>query len=86
VVYDGDFGTNVVLIYTFLMVSVSGRNLPNVILALESGTAEFIQEFDPDKWSKPADASAPFIQSIEVVAKNRDEAIADAEELAGAVR
>ncbi len=67
IVYDGPFGTNFVLVYTFLMVLVKGRNLQNVITALEMGTADFIQEFDADRWQVPADTKAPFIESIEVV-------------------
>ncbi len=37
-----------------------------LITAIESGTADFIQQYDPDLWPKPAD-DAPFIESIEVV-------------------
>lgn len=67
IVYDGPYGTNFVLVYTFLMVLVKGRNLQNVITALEMGTADFIQEFDADRWQVPTDSKAPFIESIEVV-------------------
>lgn len=67
IVYDGDFGTNVVLVFTFMMVTVTGRNLQDVVMALESGTADFIQEFHPSLWPKPKDESAPFIESIEVM-------------------
>jgi hypothetical protein len=37
-----------------------------MIAAIENGTVDFIQEYDPDLWPKPAD-DAPFIESIEVV-------------------
>jgi hypothetical protein len=67
IVYDGPYGTNFVLVYTFLMVLVKGRNLQTVITALEMGTADFIQEFDPDRWQEPTDSKAPFIETIEVV-------------------
>jgi hypothetical protein len=67
IVYDGDYGTNFVLTYTFLMVLVRGKNLQPVILALLSGTADYIQEFDPERWPKPLDAKTPVIESIEVV-------------------
>src|ERR1039458_492690 len=46
VVYDGSYGSNFVLVYTFLMVLVRGRNLQPVILALEMGTAELIATGD----------------------------------------
>lgn len=64
--YDGEFGFNFVLFYTFMIVMVRGRNLQPVVAALETGTADFIQEFDPDEWAEPKDAAAPFIESIQV--------------------
>jgi hypothetical protein len=79
VVYDGPHGTNFVLVYTFIMVLVRGRNLQPVIMALEMGTAEFIQEFDPDRWGKLKDASAPFIESIEVVVQDNGASISESE-------
>lgn len=79
--YDGPFGTNFVLVYTFMIVMVRGRNLQPIIMALETGTADFIQEFDPDKWEKPSDEKAPFIESIEVVVKENGEGVAEAEKV-----
>jgi len=67
VVYDGSYGTNFVLVYTFLMVLVRGKNLQQLVFALEGGMADYIQEFDPDRWAKPTDETAAFIESIEVV-------------------
>ncbi len=67
IVYDGTYGTNFVLVYTFLMVLVRGKNLQGLTSALEMGTVDFIQEFDPDRWQAPRDDKAPFIESIEVV-------------------
>ena len=64
--YDGEFGFNFVLFYTFMIVMVRGRNLQPVVAALETGTADFIQEFDADLWAEPKDAAAPFIESIHV--------------------
>jgi hypothetical protein len=66
VVYDGDYGTNFVLVYTVLMVRVEGKNLQKLVFAIENGMADFIQEFDAERWAKPADAKAPLIESIEV--------------------
>ena len=54
------------LVYTVLMVLVRGRNLQKLVFAIENGMADYIQEFDAARWQKPADASAPFIESIEV--------------------
>jgi hypothetical protein len=52
--------------FEFMIVLVRGKNLQGVITAIESGTADFIQQYDPGLWPKPAD-DAPFIESIEVV-------------------
>lgn len=81
VVYDGEFGTNFVLVYTYMMVLVRGRNLQGLILALETSTADFIQEYDPDRWEQPADKSAAFIESIEVAIKTSAEAVSDSEKV-----
>lgn len=85
IVYDGPFGTNFVLVYTFLMVLVRGKNLQLVVKALEAGTADFIQEFDPDRWEKPKDDKAAFIESIEVVVQENGQSISDAESSAGSI-
>ena len=54
--------------YSFMMmVLVEGLNLQPVVMALQMGTADFIQEFDADRWQKPNDEKAPFIESIKVV-------------------
>ena len=79
VVYDGPYGTNFVLVFTFLMVLVRGRNLQKLVTAVEMGVADFIQEFDPDRWQKPKDEAAPFIESIEVVVQESGPSIADSE-------
>ena len=65
VVYDGE-GTHFMLVYTVLMVLVKGSNLQKLIFAIENGMADYIQEFDPARWQKPADAGATIIDSIEV--------------------
>jgi hypothetical protein len=68
ITHDGPFGTNFVLYYSFMMVvMVEGKNLQPVIIALQLGKAEFIQEYDPDRWPMPKDSKAPFIESIKVV-------------------
>ena len=79
VVYDGEFGTEIVLVYTYMMVLIRGRNLQTLVIALEISTADFIQEFDSDRWEMPADKSAAFVESIEVVVKAGDEAVTTSE-------
>ena len=79
IVYDGPYGTNFVLVFTFLMVLVRGKNLQSVVMALEMGTVDFIQEFDPERWQVPSDEKAPFIESIEVIVQESGPSIADSE-------
>jgi hypothetical protein len=68
ITHDGPFGTNFVLYYSFMMVvMVEGKNLQPVIMAIQMGTAEFIQEYDADRWPMPKDAKLPFIESIKVI-------------------
>lgn len=64
--YDGDHGTNIMLVFTVMMVMVQGKNLQKLVFALENDMAEYIQEFDPGKWAQPTDANAAVIESIEV--------------------
>ncbi|MGA2871204.1 MAG: hypothetical protein ABSF34_18835, partial [Verrucomicrobiota bacterium] len=45
---------------------LEGANLHKMIFAIENGMADFIQEFDPERWQKPTAADAPLIDSIEV--------------------
>lgn len=66
VVSDGHHGTNCILVYTVLLVMVQGKNLQKMVFAIENGMADYIQEFDPDRWQKPKDAEAAFIDSIEI--------------------
>ena len=79
VVYDDGYGMNFVLVYTFLMVLVRGQNLQSVVFALETSTADFIQEFDPDRWDKPTDKTAPLIEAIEVIVQDSAQSTAAAD-------
>ena len=64
--FNGHYGTNFVLFYDFMVVMVRGKNLQGLVSALQLGTVDFIQEYHPDVWDKPADDAA-LIESIEVV-------------------
>lgn len=65
-IYDSETATSCVLVYDFMAVTIQGENLQSLFVALELGTADFIQEFDPELWPKPAD-DVPFIESIKIV-------------------
>jgi hypothetical protein len=66
VVYDERHDTHFILVYSILMVLVRGRNLQKMVFAIENEMADYIQEFDADRWQKPADAAQAFIESIEI--------------------
>lgn len=66
VAHDGPMGTNFLVTYTTMSVLVSGSNLQEVVFAIQNQMAGYIQEFDRDKWPKPKDSKAPFIERIEV--------------------
>jgi hypothetical protein len=68
IVSDGT-GAEIVLLFNFLTVTVSGHNLHGLVSALEQGTADFMQEYDRNRWPKPDDKAAPFIAAIEVMAQ-----------------
>lgn len=61
------------------MVLVRGKNLQPVISALENGMADYIQEFDPDRWQKPTDPNAAIIESVEVVVQESASSVSNAE-------
>jgi FixJ family two-component response regulator len=64
--FDGHYGLNFTLCYEHMIVMVRGKNLQGLVAALQTGTVDFIQEYHPELWDKPA-ADAPLIESIEVV-------------------
>ena len=80
VTYDGTYGTNFALVYSVMMVLVRGKNLQKMIFAIENDLADYIQEFDPDRWQKPTDANAAFIESIQVKVLDGGKAAPDADE------
>ena len=69
VVYSGQNVTQIVLVFTFLMVFIKGKNLQPIVSALELGTADFIREFDASTWPKPDESQATVIENIKTVVK-----------------
>lgn len=65
--YDEDNYSGVLLVLGTMLVKIRGRNLKPIVDALMLGTREFIQEFRSDLFDKPDDASAPFVEAIEVM-------------------
>ena len=66
VVSDGRGGTNFMLVYMVMLVMVKGANLQKTAFAIKNQMADYIQAFDSERWQKPADSQAAFIESIEV--------------------
>jgi len=54
------------LTFNRFMVILKGRNLRPIVDAVKLHTCEFLQEFDAEEFDPPTDASAPFIDTIEV--------------------
>lgn len=63
--YDGD---GVILVYSFIMVKVKGKNLEGLIEHLIDGDVTLIQKFDADFWVRPP-VDQPIIDSIDVVVR-----------------
>lgn len=59
-------GTDIVLVYSFLGVTIKGRNLQPMADAIEMERCLFIQEFDSRLHDKPADPAAPYIEKITI--------------------
>lgn len=70
------------LIYTFLMVELVGRNRQTVAGALAEGNAEFVQEINREKHVKPTDPTVPVIELIKVTMKDSASAVTEAEKMA----
>jgi hypothetical protein len=60
---DSGRGTRFSLVFGFLVVVITGRNLGKMIAAINSENCEFIEEFDPSRHAKP-EPDEPVIESI----------------------
>jgi hypothetical protein len=56
--FDDLGGTNFVIFYSFMIVSVRGANLQEMIKAIRENMCAFIQEFDPERWANTINSSA----------------------------
>lgn len=54
------------LIFSFMAVTLTGRNLGPIAEAVASEHCEFIEQFDSKQWKRPA-PDAPIIETIEFV-------------------
>lgn len=66
--------TEFILTFRIMEVTVKGRNLTQLVAAIEDCYADFIQEFDPNRWDKPTDTKEAIIESIKVVVEESNSA------------
>ena len=68
VMWDGDKGEQIGLVFSHTTILVSGKNLQDLAQQLAGEKVQFIQEFDPKRWPMPA-ADEPVITSIEYTSR-----------------
>lgn len=73
IIPDGYHGTELVLVFTFLVVEIKGRNLRPVYDAIKTGHCEYIQDFHPEAFLEPT-PQEPVIEWIKVTTKNQYDA------------
>lgn len=67
-------GNGIVLVYSFLMVKVTGQHLDELIDHIAQGDVTFIQKFNPRRWERPEE-NQPMIESIDIVARSDSEGL-----------
>lgn len=72
IVFDGRYGTEIVLVFSFLLVKIRGKNLQPVMAVIAEETCAYIQDYDAREFSPPA-PDAPVITKIEVVVRGEKE-------------
>jgi len=71
-VSSDDAGTCFELVFRYLMVRVRGKNLGEVIDAIENHGCDFILEFHASIWKRP-ETGKPVIEKVEILGKEQDE-------------
>ena len=59
--------TKLALIFSFMVITITGRNLFQLAEAVADERCDRIEVFDPKKWLKPTDAQAAFVEAVEFV-------------------
>jgi hypothetical protein len=57
--YDRRLYTSALLVFSFMLVKIKGKNLRTIIEAIKLHTCEFIAEFDPQQFDGPTDLKEP---------------------------
>ncbi|POZ49654.1 hypothetical protein [Methylovulum psychrotolerans] len=66
VVSDGGKNQEIAIIYSFMVVKITGRNLQHLQLAIEKRECDFIQNYDAEVFATPESDEA-VIDSIEII-------------------
>ena len=73
--FNGDYGTELMIYFSFMMVKVAGKNMQPIVRAIIEGKLASIHEFHPNEFATPA-SNVPIITSIEYIvgagAKGKD--------------
>jgi hypothetical protein len=64
IIYDHDHQSAFTLVYSFMLVKVTGSNLGPIVHALNLGRCAAIHEYYPNRYSAPPDQDKPLIESI----------------------
>lgn len=67
IIFDHDHQSAFTLVYSFMLVKVTGSNLGPIVHALNFGRCAAIHEYHPNRYSGPPDEDKPIIESIMTV-------------------
>ena len=70
IAFDGA-GRHLELIFRHFIVRIRGKNLREIRLAIKNRVCDFIQEFNPQVWTRP-DPDAPIIEEITFPVEDQD--------------
>jgi hypothetical protein len=65
IIYDHDFGKTFTLVYSFMMVEVTGHHLGAIVQAIAEGNCERIREFHHKLYDAP-EPGAPVIETVAI--------------------
>lgn len=68
---DGSHGTMLMLVYSFMVVTIRGKRLHTIAASILQEHCHAIRAFNPQEDERPTDESAPFIESIKIDFDNK---------------
>jgi hypothetical protein len=67
IIFDHDHESAFTLVYSFMLVKVTGSNLGPIVQALNLGRCAAIHQYYPNRFSGPPDQDKPLVESITTV-------------------